>query len=41
LSIEYLDPSKRYFTQKDITDFAKYKYSIDNQLKKAKSAFLS
>jgi carboxyl-terminal processing protease len=37
--IEGLDPSKRYFTQKDITDFAKYKYSIDNQLKKAELAF--
>ena len=36
---EGLDPSKRYFTQKDITDFAKYKYSIDNQLKKADLAF--
>ena len=30
--IEGLDPSKRYFTQKDIKEFSKYKYQIDNQL---------
>lgn len=30
--IDGLDPSKRYFTQKDINDFSKYKYQIDNQL---------
>ena len=26
---EGLDPSKRYFTQEDIADFAQYKYLID------------
>ena len=36
---EGLDPSKRYFTQEDIADFAQYKYLIDNQLKKADLAF--
>ena len=30
--IEGLDPSKRYFTKKDIKKFSKYKYEIDNQL---------
>ena len=30
--INGLDPNKRYFTQKDIKDFEKYKYDIDNQL---------
>ncbi|TXD48003.1 carboxy terminal-processing peptidase [Polaribacter sp. IC073] len=30
--IEGLDPSKRYFTQKDIKEFSKFKYEIDNQL---------
>ena len=30
--IDGLDPNKRYFTQKDIKDFEKYKYDIDNQL---------
>ncbi len=30
--IDGLDPSKRYFTQKDIKEFSKYKYQIDNQL---------
>ena len=30
--INGLDPNKRYFTQKDIKDFSKYKYEIDNQL---------
>lgn len=30
--IEGLDPSKRYFTQKDIREFSSYKYSIDDQL---------
>jgi carboxyl-terminal processing protease len=30
--INSLDPNKRYFTQKDIKDFEKYKYVIDNQL---------
>ncbi len=37
--IEGLDPSRRYFTQKDIEDFSRYKYLIDNQLKKADLAF--
>ena len=30
--INGLDPNKRYFTQKDIKEFSKYKYLIDNQL---------
>jgi carboxyl-terminal processing protease len=30
--IEGLDPSKRYFTQKDLNEFSKFKYEIDNQL---------
>ncbi|WP_299062398.1 carboxy terminal-processing peptidase [uncultured Polaribacter sp.] len=30
--INGLDPSKRYFTQKDLKDFSVYKYKIDNQL---------
>ena len=30
--IEGLDPNKRYFTQKDIKEFSKFKYQIDNQL---------
>ena len=30
--IDGLDPSKRYFTQKDIKDFSQFKYEIDNQL---------
>ena len=34
-----LDPNKRYFTQKDITLFSKYKYEIDNQLKKEDLSF--
>ena len=33
--IRELDPSKKYFTKKDIKDFSKYKYQIDNQLKKS------
>jgi len=37
--IEGLDPSKRYFTQKDIKEFSKYKYEIDNQLKKSDLSF--
>ncbi|HAO15336.1 MAG TPA: tail-specific protease [Tenacibaculum sp.] len=31
--INNLDPSKRYFTQKDILEFSKYKYLIDDQIK--------
>ena len=30
--INGLDPNKRYFTKKDIKDFEKFKYDIDNQL---------
>ncbi|MCI2228988.1 carboxy terminal-processing peptidase [Polaribacter sp. MSW13] len=30
--IDGLDPSKRYFTQKDLKEFSMYKYEIDNQL---------
>ena len=30
--IDGLDPNKRYFTQKDIKEFSKFKYEIDNQL---------
>jgi carboxyl-terminal processing protease len=30
--IDGLDPSKRYFTQKDLKEFSQYKYQIDNQL---------
>lgn len=37
--INGLDPNKRYFTQKDITDFEKYKYDIDNQLLKEDISF--
>lgn len=37
--IEGLDPSKRYFTQEDLKIFSKYKYLIDNQLKKADLTF--
>ncbi len=31
--LDGLDGSRRYFTQEDIKEFSKYKYSIDNQLK--------
>lgn len=37
--IDGLDPSKRYFTQKDLKLFSKYKYQIDNQLKENNLAF--
>ena len=37
--IEGLDPSKRYFTQKDLKEFSKYKYQIDNQLLKDDLSF--
>ncbi|MEQ6123088.1 carboxy terminal-processing peptidase [Pseudotenacibaculum sp. MALMAid0570] len=37
--IDGLDPSKRYFTQKDIKAFSKYKYQIDNQLKESDITF--
>ena len=30
--IDGLDPNKRYFTQKDLKEFSKFKYEIDNQL---------
>ena len=32
--IDGLDPSKRYFTQKDIKEFSQYKFQIDNQLQR-------
>ncbi len=37
--IDGLDPNKRYFTQKDIKKFSKYKYEIDNQLLKDDVSF--
>lgn len=37
--IDGLDPSKRYFTQRDIQNFSKYKYQIDNQIKNENLAF--
>ena len=37
--IDGLDPSKRYFTQKDIQKFSKYKYQIDNQIKNENLTF--
>jgi carboxyl-terminal processing protease len=37
--IESLDPSKRYFTQKDLKEFSKYKFEIDNQLLKDDLSF--
>ncbi len=37
--INNLDPSKRYFTQKDIKEFSQYKYRIDNQLKNEDLSF--
>lgn len=37
--IDGLDPSKRYFTQKDIQEFSEYKYQIDNQLKDSDITF--
>jgi carboxyl-terminal processing protease len=39
--IDGLDPSKRYFTQEDLTEFSKFKYQIDNHLKEADIAFYS
>ena len=39
--IDGLDPSKRYFTQKDIKEFSRYKYQIDNQLKESDLTFYS
>lgn len=36
-----LDPSKRYFTKKDLKEFSKYKFQIDNQLKESDIAFYS
>ena len=39
--IDGLDPSKRYFTKKDIKEFSKYKFQIDNQLKESDIAFYS
>ncbi|SNR14840.1 carboxy terminal-processing peptidase [Tenacibaculum jejuense] len=37
--ITSLDPSKRYFTQKDLKEFSQYKYKIDDQLKKSDISF--
>lgn len=37
--INSLDPSKRYFTQKDLKEFSKYKYKIDDQLRKSNLDF--
>jgi carboxyl-terminal processing protease len=37
--IDGLDPSKRYFTQKDIEEFSQYKFLIDNQIKKSDLTF--
>ena len=39
--IDGLDPSKRYFTKKDLKEFSKYKFQIDNQLKESDIAFYS
>lgn len=37
--IDGLDPSKRYFTQKDIQEFSKYKFDIDDQVKGSDLSF--
>lgn len=37
--INGLDPSKRYFTQKDIQEFSKYKFQIDDQLRASDVSF--
>ena len=37
--IDGLDPNKRYFTQKDMKDFSKFKYEIDNQLENDEVTF--
>ena len=37
--INRLDPSKRYFTEKDLIEFSKYKYQIDNQIKTSDLSF--
>lgn len=37
--ITSLDPSKRYFTQKDLKEFSQYKFEIDDQLKKSDISF--
>jgi len=37
--INGLDPSKRYFTQKDIKEFSSYKYKIDDQIKRSDLSF--
>ncbi len=39
--IDEIDPVKRYFTQKDIDDFSKYKFQIDDQLKREDLSFYS
>ncbi|CAL2102726.1 Peptidase S41 [Tenacibaculum sp. 190130A14a] len=37
--IDGLDPSKRYFTQKDLKEFSQYKYLIDDQLRQSNIDF--
>ena len=37
--INDLDPSKRYFTQKDLKEFSQYKYLIDDQLRNSNVDF--
>ena len=37
--INSLDPSKRYFTQQDLTEFSKFKHEIDDQLKESRIDF--
>jgi carboxyl-terminal processing protease len=37
--INALDPSKRFFLQSDIDDFAKYETSIDDEIKSQKLTF--
>jgi len=39
--IDRLDPSKRYFIQADIDEFSKYKFDIDDQIKKEDLSFFS
>ena len=39
--IDEIDPVKRYFTQADIDDFSKYKFEIDDQLKREDLSFYS
>ncbi|REE80574.1 carboxyl-terminal processing protease [Lutibacter oceani] len=39
--LERLDPSKRYFIQADIDEFSKYKFDIDDQIKKENLSFFN